>query len=147
MDRLLTGSGLLVLVGLSCYIAGRMISLQQFAEPSFRLRPDTRPRIPVVQFEGIQEGNIVGHLRGDVRVFWGDQMMIPDGSGAFRITAEDLLLTEEVAVRVPDGMPFVASRNGKKYYPVHARMGERIKPENRRYFPTAEEAENAGFLP
>ena len=121
------------------------MTLKQFTDPPFRLEPDLRPRVPVVQVEGIQGGVVMGRIRGDVRVFWGDHMVIPDGSGAFQI-AEDLL-KEEVVVRVPDGMQFVASRKGKKYYAVTSPMGERIKPENRVYFSTAGDAEAYGFLP
>ncbi len=145
MDRLLTVSGLVVLVGLSAYIAGRMVSFRQFADPPFRLEPDTRPLVPVVHIEGLDGGKIVGRINGEVRVFFGDMMVIPDGSGAFRI-AEDLLV-EETAILVPDGMQFVASRKGKKYYSVTSPMSERIKPENRVYFSTAAEAEVSGFLP
>lgn len=144
MERFLCLSGLLVLVGLSGYIAGRAVSFEQFADPPFYLEPDTRPRIPVVQIEGVKGDAFIGHIRGDVRVFWGEEMIIPDGSGAFRVPSD--LLTEEIAVPVPDGMHFVASRQGKKYYPVASAMGERIKPQNRRYFRTAVEAEEAGFL-
>ena len=145
MDRFLTFGGLIVLVGLSAYIAGRMVSLQRFVDPPFQLEPDTRPLVPVVHIGGLDDGKIVGRINGEVRVFWGDTMVIPDGSGAFRI-AEDLLVWE-TAVLVPDGMQFVASRKGKKYYSVTSPMGERIKPENRVYFPTTVEAEASGFLP
>lgn len=145
MERLLTFSGLIVLVGLSGYIAGRVVTLRQFADPPFRLEPDTRPHVPVVQVERREKGVIVGHINGDVRVFWGDTMVIPDGSGAFRIAEGPLV--EEVTVEVPDGMQFVASHKGKKYYSVTSPMGERIKPENRVYFPTADDAEASGFLP
>lgn len=146
MDRFFTVGGLIVLVGLSGYIAGRVWTLQQFADPPFRLEPDTRQRIPVVQVEGVREGMIVGRISGDVRVFWGDDMVLPDGSGSFRLRS-DILLTEEVQVQIPEGVRFVASRKGKKYYPVTSAMGERIKPENRVYFPTADDAEASGFLP
>ncbi|MBI4129325.1 hypothetical protein HY464_01380 [Candidatus Peregrinibacteria bacterium] len=145
MDRFLTFGGLIVLVGLSAYIAGRMVSIRQFADPPFWLEPDTRPLVPVVHIEGLDGGKIVGRINGEVRVFWGDVMIIPDGSGAFRI-AEDLLV-EETTVLVPDGMQFVASRKGKKYYSVTSPISERIKPENRMYFSTNAEAEAAGFLP
>jgi len=40
---------------------------------------------------------------------------------------------------------FVASKAGKKYYPMDAPQGQKIKEENRLYFKTAEEAEAAGY--
>lgn len=145
MDRFLISSGLIIFIGLAGYTAGRVVTLRQFTDPPFHMEPDLRPRIPVVQFEGIQEGVVTGRISGDVRVFWGERMILPDGSGAFRVAGD--LLVEEVAVPVPDGMQFVASRKGKKYYPVASPLSERIKPENRLYFPTADAAEAYGFLP
>lgn len=145
MDRFLIGSGLIVLIGLSGYTAGRVVTLRRLADPPFHLEPDLRPRVPVVQIEGMREGMMTGRISGDVRVFWGEKMILPDGSGAFRVAAD--LLVEEVTVQVPEGMQFVASRKGKKYYPVTSPMGERIAPQNRLYFPTADAAEAYGFLP
>jgi hypothetical protein len=46
---------------------------------------------------------------------------------------------------IPDGMKFVASSKGKKYYPVFSASGNRITPKNRLYFRTAKEAEIAGY--
>ena len=43
------------------------------------------------------------------------------------------------------GGNFVASRNGKKYYPADCKSANRIKAENRIYFRTAAEAEAAGY--
>lgn len=40
---------------------------------------------------------------------------------------------------------FVASRSGKKYYPSNCGSANRIKPENRVYFKTSNEAEARGL--
>lgn len=40
---------------------------------------------------------------------------------------------------------FVASKNGTKYYPIGCKSAARIKPENRVYFNTTEEAEDSGL--
>ncbi len=42
---------------------------------------------------------------------------------------------------------YVASKNGAKYYPVGCKSADRIKPENRVYFVSAEEAEIEGLEP
>lgn len=146
MDRLLFWSGLIVLAGLSGYTAGRVVTLRQWADPPFLLEPDLRPRVPVIQVEGVEEGEIVGRISGEARVFWGEEMIIPDGSGTFRIPSR-MLLTEDVMVAIPDGMRFVASRRGKRYYPVASAMANRLALAYRVYFRSAEEAEAAGFLP
>lgn len=40
---------------------------------------------------------------------------------------------------------FVASKDGKKFYPADSAAGKKIKDENRVHFATAEEAEEAGY--
>jgi methylphosphotriester-DNA--protein-cysteine methyltransferase len=42
---------------------------------------------------------------------------------------------------------FVASINGKAYYPIGCKASERIKEENRVWFETTEEAESQGYQP
>lgn len=43
------------------------------------------------------------------------------------------------------GQNFVASKNGSRYYPVDCKSSSRIKPENKIYFNTANDAERAGL--
>jgi hypothetical protein len=40
---------------------------------------------------------------------------------------------------------FVASKNGKLYYPVSCKLSNRLAEKNKVYFDTKEEAEGAGF--
>ena len=44
-----------------------------------------------------------------------------------------------------DAEGFVASEDGKKYYPASSAAGKKIKEEHRVHFKTAEEAEAAGY--
>jgi len=41
---------------------------------------------------------------------------------------------------------YVASKNGKMYYPLDCSGAKRIKVENQIFFATAEEAEKSGFI-
>ncbi len=52
---------------------------------------------------------------------------------------------ESAEISVPEGMLFVASNTGKKYYAVESAQGHKIKEENRVYFKTEKEAEEAGY--
>lgn len=61
---------------------------------------------------------------------------------------------DEVSIITPDLGPlnvdeslfkFVASKNGTKYYPVNCKSASRIKDENKIYFMSGEEAEDAGL--
>ncbi len=49
------------------------------------------------------------------------------------------------AIEVPEGMQFVASKDGKKFYAVDSAAGKKIKAEKRVYFATEAEAEEAGY--
>jgi hypothetical protein len=46
---------------------------------------------------------------------------------------------------VVQGQSFVASKNGSRYYPVDCKSSSRIKPENKIYFSTSDDAQRAGF--
>ncbi len=46
---------------------------------------------------------------------------------------------------IPEGMMFVASKDGKKFYAVETAAGKKIKAEKRVYFATEAEAEEAGY--
>ena len=42
---------------------------------------------------------------------------------------------------------YVASKNGKLYYPVNCKGANRIKPDNRVWFDTVTDAEKSGYTP
>jgi len=135
----------LVLVAAVWYLIGRLVSgyaAQHMAQVT--VEEDSAARTGVVQIEGVRDGDITGTIDGDVRVFLGDEIITPESNGVFTVPAT-ALLTNEIGVIIPSGTQYVASKKGTKYYPVFSPQGERIVPENRVYFRTAEEAEAAGF--
>jgi len=101
--------------------------------------------VAVVSIDGINNGALTGTAQGAVRLVAGDRIVLPDGSGAFVID-DAAILTNRVSIIVPEGMHFVASKRGKKYYPVDSANGQQIVPGNRVYFPDAGSAERAGFI-
>jgi len=137
--------GALLLACVTGYIAGRIVDVQRsFASVPMYLVSDTRPTVPVIRLHGVRNGGVEGEIIGDARLFLGEENVVPSASGAFCAPA-DLFLTNTVDIIVPDGMAFVASSRGKKYYPVQSAAGEKIVPKNRIYFRTAEEAERRGY--
>ncbi len=136
--------GVLMLAGILGYLWGRIMTVR-FSIPKTPLtfREDTRPLVPVVRLEGIRDGNLVGEAKGEVRLFLGDDLILPDGSGAFAVAAGPLLVNE-ITVEVPEWAQFVASKRGKKYYPVDSAEGEQIVADNRGYLETEKEAKAAG---
>ena len=128
------------------YLLGRLTTLRfSLPETEISLVDDTRPGIPIVRIEGIRDGLIRGSIQGKARLFLGEEYIIPNESGAIAIEP-DIFLEDIVTVLIPEGMNFVASKRGKKFYPVFSSQGERIVPKNRLYFKTEGEAENAGYV-
>lgn len=126
-------------------LLGRIFSITSIPVPPTVLRTDYRPGIPVVRIDGITEGRLTGIVRGDVRVFLGENMIIANSSGAFRVPAPGLVKNITTG-RVPAGMKFAASKRGTKYYPVASRSAQNLSPENRVYFRSAADAEEAGYI-
>lgn len=100
--------------------------------------------VALVRIEGMRDSALIGTMQGNVRLVAGDEIVLPNGSGGFAITDRDLL-TNIIMIKPPEGMNFVASRRGTKYYPLSAAAAGSISPANRVFFKTAEEAERAGF--
>lgn len=126
-------------------LVGRLLSFREASIPPTTLRYDQRPSRAVVRIAGAEQGKIVGTIQGDVRVLLGETVVVPNASGAFRVPAQGII-TAVTTVPVPAGMHFVASRRGKKYYPVTSRSGQNLSPANRVYFRDAQAAEKAGFV-
>lgn len=115
------------------------------SSPSFRvITYSGAVNVPVVTINGIRNGKLEGALSGNIRLFAGSHLVLPDGSGSFSI-GDSKILTNRIEIHIPDGMRFVASKKGKKYYPVESASAGNLSPANRVYFPSAEAAERAGF--
>jgi len=98
----------------------------------------------VVQIDRMQAGNLVGSIKGDARVFIGEQLVVPQADTTFNVAATSLL-TNHIAVLVPPGMNYVASKQGSKFYSVHSKQGGKLTPKNRVYFETVQQALDAGY--
>ena len=112
--------------------------------PPISFKADTRPLEPTVILDGVENGELHGRTHGSPRLFLQDHLILPDGSGAFRIPVGSAL-NNIIVINIPKGMHFVASKRGKKYYSVLQRAGESISPKNRIYFRTEREAISAGY--
>jgi len=137
--------GALLLACLLGYLVGRIVTCRlAIPQTPMTLTEDTRPLVPTVRVDGVRNGYLEGSIVGNGRFVLGGHVVVTDQSGAFRVPANPLL-TNMVTVTVPEGMKFVASKNGKKYYPVGSASASQIAPINRVYFKTAVDAEKAGY--
>ncbi|MDD4286909.1 MAG: hypothetical protein PHO20_01130 [Candidatus Peribacteraceae bacterium] len=135
-----------ILLALVCgYLLGRLVTERgALVPPPMAMRDASRPLVPTVHLDGVYNGSLRGSMIGSARIFLDGQQVVPDQSGAFLIPAGSLL-TNNIEITVPEGMRFVASRRGKKYYPVDSASASALSPANRVYFSTAEEAVGAGY--
>lgn len=123
----------------SGYLSGRMAALPEIAIAE---APDIRPLVPTIHIAGVRNGLLHGEVHGNARMIIDNQVFTQ--SGTFALDA-GLLLKNEVTVSVPVWAKYVASKRGKRYYPVESSGGERIVPKNRLYFRTAQHARAAGY--
>lgn len=112
--------------------------------PALELLADPGTDVPVLKIDGIRNGALVGVAMGDMRLFAGGKPVQVTASGTFAI-GDTRVLTNIVTVRPPAGMQFVASKRGKKYYPLTSSQAGTIVAENRIYFPDAQSAQRAGY--
>lgn len=135
-----------ILLALVCgYLLGRLVTERRsLAFTPIEMRNVSRPLIPTVRLDGVYNGSLRGSMIGSARLLLEGQQVVPDQSGAFLVPAGSLL-TNKIEITVPEGMRFVASRRGQKYYPVDSVPASNLSPQNRVYFRTAAEAERAGY--
>ena len=121
------------------YLAGNRIAIHPLP---MVIQKDTRPLVPIVRIDGVDNGILHGSIVGNARLAIGSIVLTQ--SGKFALDSSDVLVNT-VHVVVPDGMRFVASSRGKKYYPVFSSSASRLSVQNRIYFKTEEEALRAGY--
>jgi hypothetical protein len=130
-------------VGLSLFFAfvlGLCAGRLPAHQPATRIVEDHRPGVPVVRIDGVTGNDLIGSIQGEARVFIAGKA-VATSSGAFKAPAS-------AVTRIVPGAAtgkFVASKRGKKFYPVGSPSGEKLSPSNRVYFDTAEQAMAAGY--
>tara|TARA_B100000315_G_C14375002_1_gene494771 strand:+ start:94 stop:567 length:474 start_codon:yes stop_codon:yes gene_type:complete len=137
--------GALLLAAMLGYLLGRIATVRIALNPlPTKVVDDSRRREPTVVLQGIQDGKLIGSMSGEVRMWIGEQQIFADADGQF-VAEPGPLLVNTISILIPEGMQFVASSRGKKYYPVLASQAQNLAPENRVYFPDAAAAEAAGY--
>ncbi len=105
--------------------------------------------LPTVTLRSIGNNAVTGSYSGDVRVM-GSTTTAEQRNGEFTVPLSDLVSTGTVGAgptALDTRYPYVASKNSEVYHVISASASSRIKPENRVYFASKEEAEKKGFRP
>jgi hypothetical protein len=109
---------------------------------------DFSEKISLLHFNIIENGILKGSLEGEevrivVRNAKEPYSLFP---GEFAFSVEEILpLLQKIPA--PEGMAFVASKNGKYFYPLDSPRAALITPKNRIFFRDEQHAENEGFFP
>lgn len=133
-------------LALACgYLFGRLVTERRsLTDLPVSVRDAGRPPVPTVRLDGVFDGQVRGTMIGEARLFLGGKQVLPDAGGTI-LTPAGPLLTNTVRIAVPEGMRFVASKRGQKYYPVGSASATALSPAHRVYFATEEEAQAAGY--
>lgn len=139
---------LILLIGL---LAGYSLGLIQVARrrfPDLHTVGEINPGIATIKFLEVKNGELLGELAGkEARLAYSPTGILElRENEAFKIPLAEIDLKTFYQTRdVPADALFVASRNGQYYYSVFDKRGFSLKPENRLYFQSAEEAEKRGY--
>ena len=102
--------------------------------------------IPVITFFQIENGEISGKItEGEARIQIEDSEISIVKDEKFTLDIRKILpMLKEIPH--PKDMKFVASKRGKKYYPIDSPRAFLVTLKNRVFFKTREEAEEKGFV-
>jgi hypothetical protein len=133
--------------------AGRLsLQYQIHAQlPAMQQVAELNHHVPVFEVLEIKDAQIIGTASPlNSRVLSGDQVAVPDQEGNFSLDISHLgyigAKRPVIKHKVPDWALFVASKNGKYFYPIDEKQAKRLSVPNRLYFKTEEEARGGGYL-
>ena len=105
---------------------------------------DVPEQVPTVHLQGIRNGEVFGTVAGRARLVIGNQVLLKHTFTNFSVPAGPLL-THQITIEIPEGMNYIASKRGKKLYPVTSKRVRTIPPQDRLYLATVIEGVEAGF--
>lgn len=133
------------------FVAGRIsVKVDGLADVSaIRASGQASNILPTVTLRKIDNNAVTGSYRGDVRIA-GSTTTAEQRGGEFSVPLSDIASTAGAtagATALDTNYPYVASKNSEVFHAVSAPVAKRIKPENRVYFASREEAQKKGFRP
>ncbi len=134
----------ILLIAIGVCLGILFLTIFRSANHTFVLRESENAEVPTVTIDGYRDGALVGTTHR-TRLIVGNTVAVPDGSGAFAIRNSVVSQQTGGVQAAPVGTQFVASKRGKKYYPVGSAGADRLSPANKIYFQSREAAEAAGY--
>lgn len=117
--------------------------------PEIKEVGELNPGITTIKFLKLENGLLKGEIAGQkARIAYSlEEIHDLEPGEAFEIPIYQVSLGQYYSARdLPEGMQFIASKQGKYYYSVLDPKAFRITPKNRIYFAEKTEAEKRGYL-
>jgi hypothetical protein len=146
----LSAACLILAIGLTTGFSLGHYRAARAAFPQMREMTDLNPGIATIKFLKLENGLLKGEIAGaDARLAYDTEHILSLEPGdVFEIPVYQVSLYQYYSARdLPEGINYIASKNGKYYYSVLNARAFSLTPKNRLYFKTAQEAEKAGYLP
>ena len=143
-------SAIILAIGLSSGYAMGYFSASKAGFPVIQQVTDMNPGISTIKFLKLENGLLKGEVVGKrARLAHSPESIRDVHPGeSFEIPIYSVNLGQYYTARdLPEGMQYIASRQGKYYYSVLDPKAFRITPKNRVYFSQKTEAEKMGYLP
>lgn len=115
-------------------------------EQSLEIVPNQAETVPVIYFDKIENGVMYGKTgTKEARIIVADDEINTINNGEFNFSVLKILPMLQV-LPAPEGMQFAASSKGTRYWPLDAPQAFLLAEQNRVFFASEEEAQNAGYL-
>ena len=111
---------------------------------------EVNPGITTIKLLEVKGGKLIGKISGrKARLAYNpDNILELDKESEFEIPLNKIRLKDYyVADTIPEGILYIASKNGKYYYSIVEKKAFNLSQKNRVYFKTSKEAEAKGYLP
>ncbi len=139
---------LLIAAGITGILAGIMLEQRHTHanRPPIEIG-DFSDEISLIHLDTIENGVLKGRLEGEeARIIVQDaEEVYSIFPGAFEFSVTEILPNLKT-IPAPAGKKFVASKNGKYFYPLDDPQAALITVKNRVFFETADIARSAGFV-
>ena len=118
--------------------------------PEIKQAGELNPGIATIKFLTVKNGYLYGKTGGQkARIAYSpDNITDLEPESEFKIPLNNINLKDfYVAETLPEDVQYIASSQGKYYYPILDKRAFGITQKNKLYFKTASEAEKNGYIP
>lgn len=140
-------TGLLLLVLAVGFFIGRGSIKMNYTSTGTLLQDvgEISKTVPVLHMTSFQKGLLYGVTNGHpVRIITDTSVIPVNKDGTFFVDTNNFSSRDAIS---NEGYLYVGSKNSNKYHPIDSSVAGNIKPENKVYFISKEDAAQKGYIP